>query len=331
MHRLCMKANNYLDKATKKPLYSPTGYYVTEKFDGQRAQWDPVTRTLVSRYGNDISAPQWFLDFFKDIQIPLDGELFFGYGKWNITGICRAKTEQAMRENESLWRKAKYLVFDLPSGDAGTYLERMNRLEHCSYIGVWGTTQTPIWLIRRKIVTDRRMLDDYYQSILDRGGEGVMLNNPAAFYTDGRTDNLLKYKPVIDDECIIVGYKPGEGRNAGRLGSFIVHPIEDGEPIPGKEFNVGSGLTDLVRAGYKQSHPVGTIIRYSCTEYTKTGKPRFPRYLGICRKPVTKAAEIKVFDELRDAKTQATAQEAHATGMKKIKAVLKKRGGSGLK
>jgi DNA ligase-1 len=289
-----MKAGNYLDIKTKKPQYSPVGYYMTEKFDGSRAQWDPRSGQLVSRYGNVVIAPQWFLDFFKDIKIPLDGEIFFGYGNWGMTGICRAKSIQAQRDNEPLWNKANYLVFDLPDTERGTYMERIAQLEKCPEIGVWGDKFIPIWLIPRKLVTDRTMLETYYKKIIDRGGEGIIMNNPEAFYCDGRTDNILKYKPILDNECVIVDYKPGNGRNAGRLGAFIVHPIEDGVPDPKREFSI-SGMSDLVRSSYKSTHPIGAVLRYCCTEYTKNGKPRFPRYLGICKKPVTKEQEQQAF------------------------------------
>lgn len=306
MNRAFMKAENYLDKKTKRPKYSATGMYMTEKFDGMRAQWDPVTQILASRYGNQILAPQWFLDFFKEIQIPLDGELFFGYGNWGMTGVCRAKTQQALHDNEPVWRRAKYLVFDVPDPDSGTYLERMSVLEHSHGVSAWGSDDTPIWLIPRQLVTSTAVMETYYKAVLDRGGEGIMLNNPVSFYVSGRTDNILKYKPIMDDECVIVGYKPGKGRNTGRLGSFVVHPIEDGNPIPGREFSI-SGMTDLVRSSYKRTHPIGTILRYSCMEYTKTGKPRHPVYLGICRKPVTVEQEqlsIKELSELAEPKTQ---------------------------
>ena len=136
------------------------------------------------------------------------------------------------------------------------------------------------------------MLDTWYQQILDRGGEGIILNYPSAPYCDGRSDNILKYKPIMNDECVIVGYKPGRGRNAGRLGSFIVHPVKDGNSYPKREFSV-SGMNNTVRDNYMKTHPIGTMLNYSCVEYTKSGKPRHPVYLGICRKPVTKQAELK--------------------------------------
>ena len=275
-----MKATNYLDLKTGKPQYSPIGWYVSEKFDGQRAQWCPESQTLQSRYGNTIMVPEWFLNKFKVIKIPLDGELFMGYGQWHLTGIFRTKKATSLQSD--LWKRAKFMVFDIPDPELGTYLDRIKVLERNILV-----SSSPIMMIQRKQINSKNQLEQYYQDILSRGGEGVMLNNPSAFYHDGRTDVILKLKPVMDDECIIVGYKDGNGRNVGKLGSFIVHPIEDGIPNPNKEFSM-SGVSDLIRATYKKTHPIGTIVSYACNDYTKTGKPRHPRYLGKCNKEVMK-------------------------------------------
>jgi len=280
-----MKAESYLNKKTGRPQYSSIGLYVTEKYDGQRVQWDPVTKKLYSRYGNSLAAPQWYLDFFIDINIPLDGELFFGYNSWGFTGIARSKTAQSRAANDMLWKKSKYMVFDLPDINIGTYLERIALLEKHPKIGSREPGPSPIQLVTRELVTSKKMLEDTYQKILKRGGEGVILNNPVAFYHDGRTDVILKYKQVMNDECIVVGYKQGKGRNTGRLGSFHVHPIEDGFPNKHREFSI-SGMSDIIRSNYKKTHPLGTIIHYSCSDYTKSGKPRHPVYISKCMRQV---------------------------------------------
>jgi DNA ligase-1 len=269
-----MKAMSYLDKKTGKPQYSPTGWYVSEKFDGQRAHWSPSKQRLFSRYGNMIHAPAWFLDHFRHITIPLDGELFMGYGNWGLTGTFRSADINL--ETEGMWRKAKYMIFDIPDTEAGTYLERMTQLEKLDL-------QTPLIVVKRTLIDTRKTLEDIYQDILKRGGEGVMLNNPGAFYHDGRTEHILKYKPIMNEECIVIGYKPGNGKYRGKLGSFIVWPVDDGVPIRKNEFSI-SGMTDIVRSNYQKTHPIGTVLSYSCNDYTKSGKPRFPRYKGKCDK-----------------------------------------------
>ena len=44
---------------------------------------------------------------------------------------------------------------------------------------------------------DMAHFDKHYQDILDAGGEGIILRNPAAFYEPGRSPNYLKYKVTL--------------------------------------------------------------------------------------------------------------------------------------
>lgn len=268
-----MKAESYLDKKTGKPQYSPEGWVASEKFDGQRAQWDPGRGQLITRYGSVVNCPKWFLDKFRGIDIPLDGELFMGYGNWDLTGLFRSN-----RTEDELWRRVRYMVFDIPDPDAGVFSERIGKLES---LGL----SSPLIPVKHVVIDSRATLKEYYEGILKRKGEGVMLNNPTAFYRDGRTNHVLKYKPIMDDECVVVGYKPGEGKYTGKLGSFIVWPVEDGIPVKQREFRI-SGMKDIVRSNYRKTHPIGTVLRYCCNDYTKSGVPRHPRYLGKTKKVV---------------------------------------------
>jgi DNA ligase-1 len=147
-------------------------------------------------------------------------------------------------------------VFDIPDPCAGTYAKRYATL--CQ-LG----DRAHIKIITQEQVTSRDVVETLFHTVVERGGEGVMMMDPYSLYRDGPTDHLLKYKKIIDDEAIIIGYNPGNGRNAGKLGSFIVHPIEDGEPVPKREFSI-AGITDEIRTNYKRTHPIGTVICYRC-------------------------------------------------------------------
>jgi DNA ligase-1 len=46
----------------------------------------------------------------------------------------------------------------------------------------------------------------------------------------------------------------------------------------GQRFRIGSGLTDALR---RQPPPLGTRITYRYQQLTKSGVPRFPRYLRV--------------------------------------------------
>jgi DNA ligase-1 len=119
-------------------------------------------------------------------------------------------------------------------------------------------------------------LNKQYKIILSQGGEGMMIRRPESKYVGKRSNDLLKYKPTFDSEAKIIGYEKGTGKNKDKLGAFLVRDLKTG-----KEFKVGSGITDEQRENYKKTHPLGTIITYLYTSFTKDGIPRHPRYFRI--------------------------------------------------
>jgi DNA ligase-1 len=88
------------------PSIDPTGWWVSEKYDGLRAYWDG--QKLWSRKGNLIHAPDSFLaELPRDIA--LDGELWIGHGKFEETmSIVRSETP------DERWKQVRYMVFDAP-------------------------------------------------------------------------------------------------------------------------------------------------------------------------------------------------------------------------
>ena len=103
-----------------------------------------------------------------------------------------------------------------------------------------------------------------------------MLGEAGSLYEQKRSNTLLKIKPVYDDECIIVGYNPGTGKYEGKLGSFKCILVKNKKV----HFKL-SGMTDEIRENYEKTHPVGTVVTFQYNEMTKTGAPRFGRYLRI--------------------------------------------------
>lgn len=288
-----MRAHSFTDRKTGQPTINARGYVLSEKYDGQRAQWDIDNQRLVSRYGNIINAPEWYLSYLKGLDIPVDGELFMGYGNWNLTGVFRSVTSE-----HSVWQKAKFMLFDIadPTGML-SFTERRAKLERLFKKRCWlDDPECPIKLVPIKTVNSNKEALVEFKVILERGGEGIMLNKPSGLYQDGKSHSLLKHKEVMDDEAVIIGYKMGNGRNTGRLGSFRCHPIEDGEPQPKREFGL-SGVNDFIRSNYKTTHPIGTIVRYRCNALTTSGKPRHPTYIGKCKKIVTKISDMEDRDE----------------------------------
>lgn len=236
-----------------------TQYWVSEKFDGVRAQWDG--HALRFRGGGLVPAPAWFTADFPPV--PLDGELWIGRNQFDaISGTVR-KTEPVDAE----WRQVHYLVFELPGAD-GDFSARVLQMQT-----IIAQAAVP-WLqaVTQARVADRATLMKQLDAVVRAGGEGLMLHRADAPYLTGRSDVLLKLKPWLDTEAVVVGYVPGKGKYQGMTGALQM------EMPDGKRFRLGSGLSDSLR---RQPPPLGTRITYRYLQLTKKGVPRFPRYLRV--------------------------------------------------
>lgn len=237
----------------------PSQYLVSEKFDGVRAIWDGVQ--LRFRSGNLIQAPQWFLAGLP--AVPLDGELWLGRGQFErLSGIVRR--EQPVDEE---WRQVRYLIFELP-GEEGSFRQRAVRIER-----LVAEAAVP-WLqaVRQEPVRDRASLQARLAAVLQADGEGLMLHRADAPYESGRSDTLLKLKPWLDAEAVVVGHLPGKGKYAGQLGALRVQ-LPDG-----RRFSLGTGFTDAQR---REPPPLGATVTYRYRELTGKGLPRFASFLRI--------------------------------------------------
>lgn len=234
-----------------------TQYWVSEKFDGVRAQWDG--RTLRFRGGGLVPAPGWFTAPFP--AVPLDGELWIGRDRFDqLSGTVRR-----LDPVDEEWRQVRYLVFELPDA-AGDFSARILQMQaHVAQANVpW------LQVIEQTRVTHPDELKQRLDAVVRAGGEGLMLHRADAPYLTGRSDALLKLKPWQDAEAVVVGYSPGQGKYLGMTGALEM------EMPNGKRFRIGSGLTDAQR---REPPPLGTRITYRYQQLTPSGVPRFPRYL----------------------------------------------------
>jgi DNA ligase-1 len=110
--------------------------------------------------------------------------------------------------------------------------------------------------------------------VVRQGAEGLMLRRPESAYEAGRSPTLLKVKPYDDAEATVIAHELGKGKFKGKLGALRVR-TEDG-----REFSVGTGLTDADR---ESPPPLGTVITYRFQGLTAKGLPRFPSYLRVRR------------------------------------------------
>jgi DNA ligase-1 len=242
------------------PEVDPAKYLVSEKFDGVRALWDGAA--LRFRSGRPVHAPAWFVAKLPVSQ-PLDGELWLGRGRFDsLSGIVR-KTEPQDVE----WRQLKYMIFELPDA-SGTFAERAQKIREVVARAKW----PQLVAVEQFRVADRAALKRKLDQIVRAGGEGLMLHLADAPYVTGRSDVLLKLKPLQDTEALVLEHVPGKGKYQGMLGALRV------ETSDGKRFLIGTGFTDAVR---KHPPPVGATITYTYRGLSKTGLPRFASYLRV--------------------------------------------------
>jgi DNA ligase-1 len=234
-------------------------YWVSEKFDGVRVQWDG--RALRFRGGGLVPAPAWFTANFP--AVPLDGELWIARDRFDALSGTVRKIEPVDAE----WRQVRYLIFELP-GAAADFSERVRQMQTIVELAAVPWLQA----VEQTRVADRDELMKRLDAVVRAGGEGLMLHRADAPYLTGRSDALLKLKPWQDAEAVVIGYTPGKGKYAGLTGALEM------EMPDGRRFRIGSGLTDPLR---RQPPPIGTRVTYRYQQLTKNGLPRFPRYLRV--------------------------------------------------
>ena len=231
-----------------------TGWLLSEKFDGVRALWDG--QNLISRNGNVFNAPAWF-----KAQLPahtkLDGELFMGRGMFQkVPGILRRKTP-----NDAEWALLTYQIFDAP-GDATAPLPDRLKTARRAIAG-----SAVCKMVEHFPCKGQDHLADTLKRITNAGGEGVVAKAPHGFYFTGRSESVVKIKPIYSDEAVVVDYVMS---NPGWVKSIVCQ-------WRGVQFKLGQGLGAADRLVPPK---IGSAITFEYENTTDYGKPRFARFVA---------------------------------------------------
>ncbi len=292
----------------------------------------PIATGLWSRYANPIIAPDWFLNTLPCM--PLDGEIFAGRGNFQLSrSICAGdspgpdwdKAEYAVYgcppldiifgngrvKNANMtmdilavpikqWIKTRaesYPDFYCLSAKDGrvpfeyelTCLQ--DSLDSSSHVYLHRQRKLPLGAAEAALAVEEEL-----KKVLDLGGEGIILRNPASPWLPKRVTTLLKYKPFSDDEGVIIGFTAGRktdkgSKFLGKIGALILD-------YRGKRLEL-SGLTHEERTfslggwcEYAQTHPgedmppatkaghfkVGQTVTFRYRELSDGGIPKDARY-----------------------------------------------------
>lgn len=246
-----MLANSY------RPGIELSAYWVSEKYDGVRGYWDGTQ--LLTRGGERIVAPEWFVRGLPPTA--LDGELWAGRGRFEET----VSTVRQQTPDDAAWRRIRFMVFDLPAAP-GSFDQRLARLR----LLIPQLSLPWVQVVEQRKLAEHTALQALLQKIVRDGGEGLMLHRGASLYRAERSDDLLKLKLRDDAEAKVIGYQPGQGKHAGRVGALWV------EMPDGKRFKLGTGLSDAQR---DSPPPLGSWVTYSHNGFNQSGLPRFARFV----------------------------------------------------
>lgn len=234
--------------------------YVSEKFDGWRMIYN--RGVFYTRKGNVINLhPAIYKEMLRLPQdIIYDGELWLGYGTFSMLPTLVAGGTTAAT---AAGAKPVFKVFDIiVDGPFEGRLQQMREIfEFYKF--------TYVHMVEHKLVVADSEVDAIYDEVISRGGEGIVLRNPAGIYErDKRSKNILKKKPLETTELLVIGHYSTPGSAAvGIVSSLICKTINGG--------------IVKVTVHTTTPAPVGSIVSIAHSQYTVSGLPKFARFIGI--------------------------------------------------
>lgn len=138
-----------------------TGWYLTEKLDGCRGEWDGMR--FWSRNGRVVNVPGRIVEAMPSE--PVSGEFWAGRGRFR-------QASNAVRIGGIHWAGVEFVAFDHP-GRRGDWIERNGR-------GI--------------ICHDNRHAAALMREIIALGGEGLVAFRPGIEWHAGRSNDIIKIK-----------------------------------------------------------------------------------------------------------------------------------------
>jgi ATP-dependent DNA ligase len=245
--------------------------YVQRKYDGTRCiavpSGDGRQTGLFSR--NRKEYPN--LDHIKaelaalPPSLILDGELYSDELTFqDIVGMVKRESLKAGDDIKQL--KVQFHVYDIVS-DA-PYEERLSRLQAL----MTAYKFRYIRLVKTEVAATKDDIKRLHATYVAEGYEGIMLRNAAGLYKVGnRSADLQKYKEFLDTEYPVIGFKEGEGAEAGCVIWLCRTP-------EGREFacRPRGSREDRQALFLKGASYVGKPLTVRYQELSDDGIPRFP-------------------------------------------------------
>ncbi len=213
---------------------------------------------LVSRNDKDMAASYPELGVLAEragAPVILDGEIVALRGGRPDFGLLQSRMH-VLRPDDGLVRRApvQYDVFDLLHQGEDPLLG-LPYTERRAWLEALGLDSEPV----RTPPWHRGGADQVLAESIAKGLEGVVGKPLDSAYHPGQRRDWIKVKNVKQQEVIVGGWKPGEGRRADTIGSLLVG-INDGGQLR-YAGHVGTGFTQDMLADLMEQ--LGTLGRES--------------------------------------------------------------------
>ena len=240
------KLDNNLVEIIEEAKLLPDGVYDGEviahgEFENSTARFNATTKIL-GKDGEKRGVDFIAFDYIEDI------DAFFNYEEYKI----------------ERWKRFSNLYDILNSLDL-TYIQL-----------------APVYYNNVKVT--KELIDNIYKTyekIIAQGEEGLVIDIADASYVRAKGTSMFKMKPEVSGDFKVVDVVEGKGKDAGRLGAFIIEYKDN-------LVHVGSGLTDAIREEVwaNPDEYIGKLIEvvyFGETKDEKTGLvsirlPRFKRF-----------------------------------------------------
>lgn len=221
--------------------------YAQPKLDGVRCHIS--AKGAYSRHGRKFESCGTILSALSKIfkahpDLVLDGELYGTEEFYDTAAMVKSRRDQ---------QDLDFHIFDCPS-HPGTFSERI------AFLKSLGLTT-----VETVEVESRDDLDALYSDWC-KHYEGQMVRLDTRYYCK-RTSSLLKRKPFVTEEFLVLDVVPGQGKREGTVGALILQ-------AEGGTFTADIAASDKVRRELFQEDLVGEMATVKHAGYTHNQIPR---------------------------------------------------------
>ena len=255
--------------------------FAQPKLDGVRClsyrlngEWVNQSRQL-KFFKNLIHINEHLQSVFGMERVVLDGELYTHQSQFNqFVGIIKKEKVPSGKDLDTLLR-VHYHIYDCILLDRrdSPYQERLDYLKS-------KLKNNPVLQLVETGEVRKEEVIGLHQTFVQNGYEGLILRNKSASYESSRTRNLLKYKEFEDSEFEVVGFKEGEGNDAGTVvWKCKIPSAKEGH----REMDVRPRGTVEDRKVYFQQGKkyIGKMLTVRYQGLSEYGVPRFPVGIAI--------------------------------------------------